>query len=119
MVCFEIVLSYQLGKRRVRNLMIHQQLKHLFFHRSASIVETDYSPQFILYTVLVCDGDAIALLRDMPQKILCLRVSLHATSELLYSNVKKTRVFCPPPRDPLLKDVYWMASKLEPKALEK
>ena len=117
MVCFQVKLIHALSKRRLRNLMVDQKLEHLFHHRSASLLEIKYIPhkKQSIYTVLVCDEDAVALLRDMPPKILCLSIRLQKTNTLLYSNYKLTREWSRPPRDPLMKDVYWMASKLEPR----
>jgi hypothetical protein len=98
--------------------MIDQRLDHLFRHCSAELKEKVYlfdSSEY-LYTVLVCDEDAVRLLRDAPSHVTCVEILLRTSGSVLYSNAKlTTRWVRPPPHDLLFKRVYWSASKLEPK----
>lgn len=96
--------------------MIDQRLEHLFRHCSAELKEKAYlfdSSEY-LYTVLVCDEDAVRLLRDVPIQVTCVEVTLRKSGTLLYSNPKLTTQWIrPPPYDLLFKRVYWSAAKLE------
>lgn len=119
MVCFQVSLSFQRVPRRLVNLMIDQRLEHLFRHCSAELKEKAflYETFSYVYTVLVCDEDAVRLLRDAPLQVTCLEIQLRSSGSLFYSNPKLTGKWVRPPRDLELKRVYWSASKLEPRGI--
>ena len=118
MVCFEVVFAFKQVPRRIVNVMVDHRLEHLFKQYSAELKDKAVESEMVLYKVLVCDEDAVRLLRDVPVQILCVEVRIRKTGSLLYSNAKLTRSWIRPPQQLLLRRVYWSASKLEPKGLE-
>ena len=113
MVCFELLLTYPIHSREVVNRIADVRMGHLFKHSSATCLEKLTTETHRLYRVSVCDEDAYMLLRYSPERMGCLWVRFLYAQALLYTNSKATELWIRPPRDPLLKKVYWAASKLE------
>jgi hypothetical protein len=88
-------------------------MDHLFKHSNADCLEKMKTERYAVYRVSVCDMDAYTLLRYSPEGMSCLWVRFLHSKDLLYSNTKASKVWVRPPRDLLLKRVYWAASKLE------
>lgn len=113
MVCFELLLTYPIPTRELVARIAEVRMDHLFKHSSATCLERLSTTTHRLYRVSVCDEDASMLLRYSPEGTGCLWVRFLHAKTLLYSNSKATELWIRPPRDPLLKKVYWAASKLE------
>jgi hypothetical protein len=113
MVCFDIVLAYPISPREASNQVFAQRIEHLRKHYRADSLGELYQGGLKLTRFAICDEDAIAFLRDVPNPTFCLSIALLRTDTLLYSNYKVTGQTRKPPQDSLLKQVYWTASKLE------
>ena len=118
MVCFEILLSYPIHRRKLVNEISDVRMNHLFKHAGASCLEKVETERYRLYRVSVCDMDAHTLLRYSPEGMGCLWIRFLYSQALLYANAKTTDLWIRPPRDLLLKRVYWAASKLEKASLD-
>jgi hypothetical protein len=109
MVCFEIVVSIPFNGKKTVNVLNEKCMEHLRKCYNADIIKEKDG----LYKILACNEDAVGFLQDLPRPIVCIRVSLLHQKILLYSNYSLTKERCIPPRDLLLKQVYWAASQLE------
>lgn len=114
MVCFDITFAYPLQQKTSGNLLQAKRLEQLrkYFNADTLGSGTHLGEKTVRFAV--CDFDAVALLRDIPEPIYCLEIKILRTDIVLYSNKKKTGIAIIPPRDSLvLKKVYWNASQLE------
>jgi hypothetical protein len=117
MVCFTIHFAQPVLRSEKQRVSQEKRFQHLCKHYNASPLQ-GYEEDGIEYlSVAVCDFEAVDLLRDIPEPITCLSVKLHRHNVYLYKNYKLVKEECIPPRDLLLKKVYWMASKLERRQL--
>lgn len=113
MVCFTITIAYPLSSRERNNLVYEQRLEHLRKHYSADAIGQSYEGNEKYMTFALCDEDAVAFLRDLPQPTICISIRILRSDLLLYSNYTRTGTFVQPPRHLLLKKVYWRASQLQ------
>jgi hypothetical protein len=113
MVCFDIVIGYPVSSRRESNSTFDTRIEHLRKHYRADSLGEAYEEGLKLIRFAICDEDAIAFLRDVPSPTFCLSIALLRKDTLLYTNYKATGQYTKPPQHPLLKQVYWTASKLE------
>jgi hypothetical protein len=113
MTCFEIVLAYPLQERQVVNLMNEKRVNQLCKYYSADFRIAACEEGNRLIKVRVCDMDAVGLLHDMPSGVYCVYVEVLHDRIPLYSNYKATHTWLKPPRELILKKVYWAATKLE------
>ncbi len=113
MVCFDIVLAYPVSPRAVSNETYSQRIEHLRKHYRADNLGETYDGNLKIVRFAVCDEDAIAFLRDVPNPTFCLCIKVLRTHAVLYSNYKATGHYTKAPKHPLLKQDYWTASKLE------
>ena len=113
MVCFDIVLAYPLSSRHRANEVFDQRLEHLRKHYRADSLGELYEGGLKLTRFAICDEDAVAFLRDVPNPTFCISITLLRSDTLLYSNYKATGQSIRPPQHLLLKQVYWTAAKLE------
>lgn len=113
MVCFTITIAYPLSAREKNNMVYEQRLEHLRKHYRADSISQRYEGNEKHVTFALCDEDAIAFLRDLPQPTACVSVGIMRTDIVLYSNYKRTGVFVQPPHNLLLKKVYWRAAQLQ------
>ncbi len=113
MVCFDIVLAYPVSPRWQSNEAFAARLEHLRKHYRADSLGETYEGNLKLIRFAICDEDAVAFLRDVPNPTFCISIFLLRTNTALYSNYKATGHYTKPPRHPLLKQVYWTASKLQ------
>jgi hypothetical protein len=113
MVCFEIEIAYPIQKRQHSNTTYQKRIQHLQKHYCADPVAIKHNESFQHFTFAICDEDAVGFLRDLPFPTFCVKVAILRTNVLLYSNYKYTGVYVYPPRNQLLKRVYWQASSLQ------
>lgn len=113
MVCFEIMLAYPVSERKRNNVVFDTRMEHLRKHyRADSLGETyDKNMKYTIYAV--CDEDAVAFLRDVPNPTFCVSIKILRTDAVLYSNYKFTGKYIQPPHHLLLKKVYWRAAQLQ------
>ncbi len=109
MVCFELILSIPISEKSTVNVLNEKYLEHLRKSYNADIQKNKEN----IYTILVCNEDAVGFLQDLPNPVVCIRVNLLHEKILLYSNYSLTKQKSIPPRELLLKRVYWAASQLE------
>lgn len=95
------------------NLLNDKKIAQLRKSYNADICKQKTAEEQTVFKILVCNEDAVGFLRDLPSPVFCLRVSLLHEKILLYSNYKQTHEKTIPPREFLLKQVYWSASQLE------
>lgn len=113
MVCFDILVAYPYAERYVQNTMNEKQLEHLRRHYNADFLGGWIDGGIQFFELALCDRDAIGFLRDVPSSVYCVSVKILRTDTFLYSFYKATGMEVKPPRNPLLKEVYWAASQLE------
>lgn len=129
MTCFELVLAYSLehhcsaptsrvNRQVQREIQRKQQqqkqhIDHLCKHATAASRGSFVEGTTQIVIISACDLDAVSLLRDMPSGVYCLLVRRLFQNDVVYSNWKATQKTISPPRDSMLKQVYWAASKLE------
>lgn len=117
MVCFTIEFAQPVMKLERQRVSQEMRLQHMSKHYNAGPLQ-GYEKDGIEYIrFAVCDYEAVDLLRDIPDPMTCVSVKLQRNDVYLYKNYKVVKEECPPPRDSLLKKVYWMASKLERRQL--
>jgi hypothetical protein len=117
MVCFTIQFAQPVMKSNRQRVSQEKRYEHLCKQYNAGPLQ-GYEEDGIEYlSVAVCDSEAVDLLRDIPDPMTCVSVKLHRHDLYLYKNYKVLQEECVPPRDLLLKKVYWMASKLERRQL--
>lgn len=117
MVCFEIRIAYPQSKRNVINQMNERRLEHIRKLYNADAYDQGIEDNVCSVRLTACDMDAAGILRDIPPEMYCVWVKILRTDIFLYSFYKVTQKKVIPPRDPLLKQVYWAASQLEPRYL--
>ncbi len=113
MVCFDIVIGYPVSSRWESNRAFDARIEHLRKHYRADGLGEAYEGDLKLVRLALCDEDAVAFLRDVPNPTFCLSIAILRTNTLLYTNYKVTGQYTKPPQHPLLKQVYWTASKLQ------
>lgn len=114
MVCFDITVAYPLQQRQKNNIVQEQKMEHIRKSFNADILGSFVKENIQYIRFAVCDEDAFGLLRDIPQPVYCVEISILRTKDLFYSFKKITGLKVIPPRDILLlKKVYWAASQLE------
>ncbi len=113
MPCYTLVLQHPYQSRAISNVMLCHRLEHLASHACADLQEISKQETTLQFRITACDEDVITILRDVPAPMTCIEVRNTHTKELLYSNRKVTKVWTRPPRELLLKRIYWQASKLE------
>lgn len=118
MVCFHIVLAYPEEKRNVINVLNEKRIKHLCRSYNADLFD-QYTSKGVRYIYLAaCDADAVCILRDVPPSIYCVFITILRSNTLVYTHSKLTKERTTPPRDLLLKRVYWTASQLEKRCID-
>jgi hypothetical protein len=115
MVCFHILLAYPVNPKESANQVFFKQLAHLCKGLNADLTYWYETNDVIYIRVAVCDTEAVTLLRDIPSPVYCVSVSLSQKNQPLYKFYKVLQEEVRPPRDLLLKRVYWTASQLEPR----
>ena len=113
MVCFDILLAYPYSEKYVQNTMNEKHLEHLRKQYNADPLGAWIDGGIQFFEFAVCDEDAVGLLRDVPPSIYCVSVKILRTDIFLYSYYLVTGMAVKPPRNLLLKKVYWSASQLE------
>ncbi len=117
MVCFDILLSVRVHSKKSANAVNDIRFKHMCKHYNVEILNT-YTEDRVQYRrVIACDEDAVAILYDIPSPMVCVSVKIYRSDTVLYQNSKVTHKKSIPPRETLLKRVYWMASSLERRLL--
>lgn len=113
MVCFDIFLAYPLHSREKRNVVFAARIKHLRRHYNVDETSSFSTDSTRYVRVSVCDDDAIGFLRDLPEPTYCVWIRFLRSNALFYANSKATGNWVVPPKELLLKRVYWLASSLE------
>ncbi len=113
MPCYTIVLQYPYQSRAISNVVLCHRIQHLASHSCADLQEISKEGATLQFRITACDEDVITILRDVPVPMTCIEVRNPHTKDLLYSNRKLTKIWVRPPRELLLKRIYWQASKLE------
>ena len=113
MVCFDITFACNVHSKSSANDVNDVRFQHLCKHYNTDLVSTITDDRIQLSRVIACDEDAVSILHDVPSPMYCVSVKIHRSEMYLYQNAKVTHTKTIPPRDALLKDVYWMASSLE------
>lgn len=113
MVCFEIEIAFPLSWRDDSNNVFLHRIEHLRKHYNGDALQTSLKETYQHLTFAFCDEDAVGFLRDVPHPTICVQIKFLRTDVALYSNYKYTGRKVVPPKAPLLKKVYWMASSLE------
>lgn len=115
MVCFHLVIGYEEDKRDVINVMNKKRLEHICRSYNADMSNLVLEGTRYSVSVAACDQDAVGILRDIPAGMYCISINILRTDILVYSHYKVTQTKVVPPRNFLLKQVYWTASQLEPR----
>ena len=113
MVCFELLIAYPLRSWEYSNTVFEQRIRHLRRHYNADEKNCFVvgGTRYLLLTV--CNEDAIDFLRDVPEPVYCLWIRIRNQPNYMYANYKATGKWIVPPKELLLKRVYWTASSLE------
>lgn len=115
MVCFEIILAYPPHVRANVNRSNESRLEHMLKHYSGDQIGKQAKPEYILYTIAICDTEAAHFLRDLPEPFFVVCIRFRYNKEILYINPKvrisyyKTTL----PKIEILRDVYWNAKRCE------
>ncbi len=113
MVCFSILFAQPEIKIERQKIVQDMRFQHLCKHYNAEQIGRFCMDGMEYLEIAVCDLEAIALLRDVPEPLTCVFVKIHRKDIFLYKHYKMLKDECIPPRDPFLKRVYWTASQLE------
>jgi hypothetical protein len=114
MVCFEILFAYPLHFREKVNTVHQEAMYHMIKYHNGDFLESHLVNDEIQVKVVICNEDAIGLLRDIPPTTYVLQIKDKYQGSFLYSFWKATGKAVRPPRyNVLLKKVYWSASQLE------
>jgi hypothetical protein len=113
MVCFEVEIAVPLSQRHDSNNVFLQRIDHLRKHYNGDPLQSFVKQNYRHLRFAFCDEDAVGFLRDVPHATICVQIKFIRTDILLYSNYKYTGTSSVPPKQLLLKKVYWMASSLE------
>jgi hypothetical protein len=117
MVCFDITFACKVHSRTSANDVNDVRFQHLCKHYDADLVSTITEDRIQLSRVIACDEDAVSILHDVPSPMYCVSIKVYRSDSILYQNAKVTHQKSIPPRDTLLKRVYWTASSLERRML--
>ncbi len=113
MTCFDIFIAYPLSPWNASNTAFDERIRHLQKHYNVDAKNT-FETQTTRYLRLsVCDEDAVGFLRDLPRPTYCLWIRSLYQETFVYGNYKATGKWVAPPKNSLLKRVYWTASSLE------
>ena len=116
MVCFSIQVAHRKSDRQINDLVTEKRLKHLCHHMVSTLFKKEEEETTAFYLIHTCDEEAVALLRDLPQPIHVVHVQYLHDKTTLYQNrhyYKNTPRIYPPRKNPILKDVYWLAMSCE------
>lgn len=115
MVCFDILLAYPQNEKDIMNTMNEKRLEHIRRVHNADFCGGYVEDNICYVRLRACNLDAAGLLKDIPPLMYCVWVNILRTDIVLYSFFKVTQEKVIPPRNLLLKEVYWAASQLEPR----
>lgn len=113
MVCFDIEIACPVSERNQTNQTYERRIEHLRRHYRGDPLSHRFEGSLKILRFALCDEDAIAFLRDVPQPTFCVSIKILRTNVYLYTNRKYTKQSCVPPKHLLLKKMFWTASSLE------
>ena len=109
MVCFSIQIFVPQQEKESNNSVLDRRVKQICKYMNAKIYQEQEKGDLKFYEVRLCDTDAVGLLRDLPTPFAVGRIDILHVNTNLYLH----RNHHPPPRIPLLKDIYWLAKSTE------
>jgi hypothetical protein len=113
MVCFDIHLAFEVHQRSVVNDQNLRRIHHLAKHCLGTLETISYEKGFAFCNIHLCDEDAVAFLRDVPQPVFVTTIKMLRSPVLFYSFYKWSGTEVRAPKLLLLKNVFWMAKSLE------
>ena len=113
MPCFTITVMYPPHERHVVN-RVNGTYFIKFIRRYGGVCRVSVLHGHPVYDIILCDEDAAAFLRDLPEPYLVAYIVYTSSNKLFYKHAKIRRTPVPPPHnDKLLMDVYWNAVATE------
>ncbi len=83
-------------------------------HRASFVKTENYAP-YELYEICLCDEDAAALIRDLPEPFFIAAIAIRSEKILFYTSplLKTSKRPLPPRGGPVEKEIYWWAASCE------
>ncbi len=115
MTCYTIFTLYPLQDNPRINLMNQRALQNLVRVHRANLITSGEMNNYIVSEVVLCDEDAAAFLRDLPEPYLIGAIVIRSQKVLFYTNplMRTDKRPVPPRRGTVEKDIYWWAAKCE------
>ncbi len=115
MTCYTLFTLYPLQKNPRMNLMNHRALQNLIRIHRANLLSTGEMNTYSVSEIVLCDADAAAFLRDIPEPYFIAAIVIRSQKTLFYTNplLRTDKRPLPPRGGPIEKDVYWWAAKCE------
>ena len=97
------------------NILNKRTIENLARAHRANLLSTGEMNTYSVSEITVCDEDAAAFLRDLPEPFLIAAIVIRLSKELFYTNplLKTEKRPVPPRRGSVEKDVYWWAASCE------
>lgn len=113
MPCFTITVVYPPHKKDVVNRMNGTYFIK-YVERYGGVCRISAIADHAVYDIILCDEDAAAFLRDLPEPFIVAYILYTSSGRLFYKHAKiQKRPIPPPHNDKVLMDVYWNASACE------
>ncbi len=115
MTCYTIFTLYPLQDNPRINLMNQRALQNLVRVHRANLITSGEMNGYVVSEVVLCDEDAAAFLRDLPEPYLIAAIVIRSQKVLFYTNplMRTDKRPVPPRRGTVEKDIYWWAAKSE------
>ena len=113
MPCFVITVVYPPHERDVVN-RVNSTYFTKFIGNYRGVCNTSTMWNHTIYDIVLCDEEAAAFLRDLPEPFIVAYILYRSSGQIFYKHSKIQREPIPPPRnDKVLMDIYWNASACE------
>ncbi len=95
--------------------MNQRALQNLVRVHRANLITSGEMNGYVVSEVVLCDEDAAAFLRDLPEPYLIAAIVIRSQKVLFYTNplMRTDKRPVPPRRGTVEKDIYWWAAKCE------
>lgn len=115
MTCYNIFVGYPTDENARINLMNSHRFQQLIrIHRAVFVNEEKQEP-YVLKEIALCDEDAAALIRDLPEPFFIAAVVVRMTKTLFYISplLMTSKRPVPPRYGSVEKEIYWWAASCE------
>lgn len=121
MTCYNIYVGYPNDENHRVNLMNRHHFQQLVRRHRALFLTEEKHPPYDIHEVALCDSDAAAFIRDLPEPFFIAAIVIRATKILFYTSphLKTNKRPFPPRGGPVEKDIYWWAASCEKRLSQK